>query len=71
MLFRSGLAAWRRGHRAGALVLALVLLELAVGIALVAASTPLALALVHNVLAALLLAAVASLLPERRGTHAA
>lgn len=61
-----GIAGWRRGHRAGALVLALVLVELAAGLALVAGGTPLALALVHNVLAALLLAAVASLLPAPR-----
>ena len=65
-----GFAAWRHGHRAGALVLALVVLELAAGAGLVARSTPLALALVHNVLAALLLAAVASLLPDRRWPHA-
>lgn len=65
-----GFAAWRRGRRAGALVLALVVLELAAGMALVASATPLALALVHNVLAALLLAAVASLLPDRRWPHA-
>ncbi len=65
-----GLAAWRRGHRAGALVLGLALLEVAVGVGLVAASTPLALALLHNVLAALLLAATASLLPDRRWPHA-
>lgn len=65
-----GVAAWRRGHRAGALVLALVVLELAAGAGLVARATPLALALVHNVLAALLLAAVASLLPDRRWPHA-
>lgn len=65
-----GVAAWRRGHRAGALLLALVVLELAAGAGLVARSTPLALALVHNVLAALLLAAVASLLPDRRWPRA-
>ncbi|HEY0884585.1 MAG TPA: COX15/CtaA family protein [Ramlibacter sp.] len=65
-----GFSAWRRGHRAGALVLVLVVLELGAGIGLVARSTPLALALVHNVLAALLLAAVASLLPDRRWPHA-
>lgn len=61
-----GYAAWRRGHRAGALVLALVVLEPGAGIGLVARSTPLALALLHNVFAALLLAAVASLLPDPR-----
>lgn len=65
-----GLAAWRRGHRAGVVVLALVMLELAAGVGLVARSTPLVLALVHNVLAALLLAAVASLLPDRHWPHA-
>lgn len=65
-----GFAGWRRGHRAGAVVLALVAAEFGVGIALVAASTPLALALGHNVLAALLLAAVAALLPDRRWPHA-
>lgn len=64
-----GFAAWRRGHRAGALAVGLVVLELAAGAALVARSTPLALALAHNVLAALLLAAVASLLPDRRPPH--
>ena len=66
-----GFAGWRRGHRAGAAVLALVLLELGAGLALVATATPLALALVHNALAALLLAAVASLVPDRRWPHAA
>lgn len=65
-----GIAAWRRGHRAGVLVLALVGLELAAGAGLVVRSTPLALALAHNVLAALLLAAAASLLPDRRWPHA-
>lgn len=66
-----GVAASRRGHRAGALLPALVVLELGAGIGLIARSTPLALALVHNVLAALLLATVASLLPERRWPRAA
>lgn len=64
-----GFAAWRRAHRAGALVLVLVLLELGAGIGLVAASAPLSLALAHNVLGALLLAATASLLPDRRWPH--
>lgn len=58
-----GAAAWRRGRRTGAVVLALALAEPAAGFALVAFATPLGLALVHNMLAAALLAAAAALLP--------
>ena len=65
-----GAVAWRRGSRAGAAVLALTLCELAAGFALVALATPLGLALVHNMVAALLLAAVASLLPDSRRAYA-
>lgn len=65
-----GSAAWRRGYRAGAAVLVLALAELAAGFALVALATPLALALVHNMVAAVLLAAVASVLPDSRRAQA-
>lgn len=57
-----GFLAWRRGRSAGAVLLALLATQAAVGAWLVAASLPLALALVHNALAALLLATLVSLL---------
>lgn len=60
-----GVAAWQRGRRSGAVVVLLALAELAAGFLLVAWRQPLALALVHNVLAALLLAAVAGLMGTR------
>jgi cytochrome c oxidase assembly protein subunit 15 len=64
-----GVIAWRRGRPAGAVLLVLVLAQAAVGVALVAGSLPLALALAHNVVAALLLAALVSLLGERAGAQ--
>ncbi|HYD77674.1 COX15/CtaA family protein [Ramlibacter sp.] len=58
-----GLAAWRRRRRvAAALLVLLPLLQVAAGVLLVSAGLPLALALLHNVMAAVLLAATASLL---------
>lgn len=59
-----GVAAWRRGRRAGALLLALLAAQVAAGAAMVLGGLPLALALAHNVLAALLLATLSSLLPQ-------
>lgn len=58
-----GLAAWRRRRRAaGALLVLLPLAQVAVGVLLVSAGLPLAVALLHNVVAAVLLASVAALL---------
>lgn len=52
-----GVAAWRRGHRrAGAALVALTLAQAALGALLVATGLPLALVLLHNLLAALTLA---------------
>ena len=59
-----GVVAWRRGRPAGAVLLALVVAQAAAGAWLVAASLPLALALAHNVIGALSLATLASLLGE-------
>jgi heme a synthase len=61
VLLPLGYLAWRRGHRAGAAVMVLVLLELAGGGLLVVSPQSLGLALAHNVLGALLVAAVANL----------
>jgi cytochrome c oxidase assembly protein subunit 15 len=58
-----GVAAVRRGaRRAGAVVLILLAVQLALGVALITASLPIELALAHNLVAALLLTAVVSLL---------
>ncbi|HET8745101.1 MAG TPA: COX15/CtaA family protein [Ramlibacter sp.] len=62
-LLALGLAAWRAGLRPGVTVAALVLLQAALGWALLSQATPLAFALAHNVLAVLLLAALLALLP--------
>jgi heme a synthase len=61
VLLPLGFLAWRRGHWAGAALIVLVLLEIAGGGLLVLAPRPLGLALAHNVVAALLLAALANL----------
>ena len=61
------LVAWRAGRRKAATALAaLVALQTEVGIVLALGSLPLGVALAHNLLAALLLAAVATLLPRTR-----
>ena len=56
-----GLVAWRSGRHAGAWLLVLLALQVAVGAALVLNGLPLAAALVHNMLAALLLAVMLAL----------
>jgi heme a synthase len=61
VLLPLGYLAWRRGHRAGAAVVVLVLPELAGGGLLALSPHSLGLALAHNVLAALLLAALVNL----------
>lgn len=60
-----GVVAWRRGRAAGALLVALVVAQVGAGAALVIGGLPLPLALAHNVLAAVLLATLGSLLPRR------
>lgn len=60
-----GIVGWRRGYRAGAVLVALLAAQVLAGVLLVAQSLPLAGALVHNMLAALLLATLVSLLPAR------
>jgi cytochrome c oxidase assembly protein subunit 15 len=60
-------AAWHSGRRTAALApVALVLLQAQLGIALALGGLPLGAALAHNLLAALLLAVVAALLPRGR-----
>jgi cytochrome c oxidase assembly protein subunit 15 len=58
VLLPLGMAAWRSGRRAGAAVALLVVVQTALGAALVATGLPLPVALAHNAVAALLLAAV-------------
>lgn len=58
VLLPLGVAAWRSGHRAGAAVILLVVAQAALGVALVVGGLPLPIALAHNAVAALLLAAV-------------
>lgn len=65
VLLPLGVAAWRRGLRAGALLLALVALQLTLGALLVLAGLPLAIALAHNVAAALLMAVLLGLTAPR------
>jgi cytochrome c oxidase assembly protein subunit 15 len=58
-----GVAAMRRGARLiGVVMLALLAVQLALGVALITAALPFELALAHNLVAALLLTAVVSLL---------
>jgi heme a synthase len=61
VLLSLGVAAWRTGRRAGAILVMLVIAQFGLGLALVAAGLPLAVALAHNVGAALLVATVSSL----------
>lgn len=66
VLLPLALLAWRQGRRRlGAAIAGLVLLQPALGLLLPALDLPLALALAHNVTAALLLAALLALLPSR------
>ena len=64
-LLALGAAAWRGGLRPGAAVATLAVLQVGLGWLLAGHATPLALALVHNILAALLLALLLLLLPAR------
>lgn len=61
VLLSLGVAAWRSGQRAGAAVILLLVLQVTLGALLVVARLPLPVALAHNVVAALLLAAVLGL----------
>jgi cytochrome c oxidase assembly protein subunit 15 len=65
VLLPLGLAAWCNGRRAGAAVIALLMLQAALGALLVVGGLPLSLALAHNMVAALLLAAVLDLAAGR------
>ena len=56
-----GIAAWRRGRRAGAVLVLLLGVQLALGLLLVTLGLPLWTALAHNVIAALMLAVLATL----------
>ena len=56
VLLPVGLLAWRRGERAGLLLVVLLGLQLALGIGLVLGALPLSIALAHNVVAIVLLA---------------
>jgi cytochrome c oxidase assembly protein subunit 15 len=61
VLLPLGMAAWRSGRRAGGAIVMLLLIQGALGVVLVIGALPLAAALAHNVVAALLLAAVLGL----------
>jgi cytochrome c oxidase assembly protein subunit 15 len=66
VLLPLGVAAWRNGRRTGAAVIVLLLgLQAALGALLVVGGLPLSLALAHNMVAALLLAAVLGLAAGR------
>jgi cytochrome c oxidase assembly protein subunit 15 len=60
VLLPLGIVAARRGHRAGTVMVLLLVVQAALGALLVLAALPLALALAHNLVAALLLAALVS-----------
>lgn len=66
VLLPLGAAAWRNGRRAGAALIVLLLLQAALGILLVTSHLPLAVALAHNMTAALLLVSVLELAGRRR-----
>lgn len=61
LLLPLGVTAWRRGRRVGTAVVFLLAAQAALGATLVVTGLPLAAALAHNVVAALLLAAVVAL----------
>ena len=65
VLLPLGVAAWRNGRRAGAVVIVLIVLQAALGALLVTGGLPLSVALAHNMVAALLLAAVLGLAAGR------
>lgn len=56
VLLPLGIAFWRSGYRAGAWLIGLLALQAALGVGLILGGLPLAVALAHNVVAALLLA---------------
>jgi heme a synthase len=66
VLLPLGVAAWRRGRRAGAAVILLLVAQTMLGALLIVGGLPLSLALAHNVVAALLLAAVLGLAADGR-----
>jgi heme a synthase len=70
VLLPLGVVAWRTGRRAGAAVILLLVLQATLGVLLVTGGLPLAVALAHNVTAALLLAAVLSLAADSGGLAA-
>jgi cytochrome c oxidase assembly protein subunit 15 len=61
VLLPLGAVAWRRGRRGGAMLVLLLGTQVALGVLLVLGALPLALALAHNLVAALLLAVLVSL----------
>ena len=64
VLLPLGIVAWRNGRRAGAWLLALLALQAGLGAAMVLGGLPLAVALTHNIGAALLLAVMLALAGE-------
>lgn len=61
VLLPLGMAAWRRGRRAGGALILLLAIQAGLGVALVLGGLPLAIALAHNATAALLLAVLLTL----------
>lgn len=61
VLLPLGAAAWRRGHRGGAVLVLLLLIQVVLGVLMVLRALPLPLALAHNLVAASLLAVLANL----------
>jgi heme a synthase len=63
----TGIAAWRNGQRrAAAMLVAVLTVQIGLGITLVLAALPFAAALMHNLVAALMLIATMACLHERR-----
>ncbi len=70
VLLPLGIAAWRLGLRAGPALLALLAVQAALGVTLVLRELPMAAALAHNVVAALLLAVLLGLTAPGRPVNA-
>jgi heme a synthase len=66
VLLPLGVAAWRRGRRAGAALIALLAIQVSLGVALVLGGLPLAIALAHNAVAASLLAVLLTLAGQEK-----
>jgi heme a synthase len=66
VLLPLGVAAWRRGRRAGGAVIVLLVVQAMLGALLILGGLPLFIALAHNVVAALLLASVLGLAADGR-----